>query len=323
MDNKFKKCVPFRLKGRYYNFKGEMHKGFVLSTLFMLCGSIFHRIANLWKDKHQWVSTQKPVERSESCSITWIGHATFLIQIGSINILVDPIFGSPSVLFRRILSPGISLENLPPIDVILISHAHADHMEQSTLLKLKKCNPAVVVPLGIKEWFDKQEFNSSTELSWWQHKKLTVNGTDITLTLLPAKHWSQRSLSDKNKSLWGSWMIECNGRTIYFAGDTIYSDHFKHISDEFKHIDVALLPIGPCEPHRFMKHCHMNAEGAGKAFCDLNAQHLIPMHWGTFPFGCEPFELPIKRLQQWVKKNQSNLDKKNIHTPKCGQRLNF
>lgn len=299
-------------------------KGFLLPTACMLIGSIVYRIQDAFKNSHAWVVQEKPINASEQLAITWIGHSTFLIQVGGINILTDPIFGNISWLFPRILPAGIKLDVLPPIDIILISHNHPDHMNYHSLLALQNHkNPCIVVPLGTKSWFDQHSFNNVFELSWWDQKEINLDSkcSFVKVTFLPAHHWSQHGMFDKNKSLWGSWMIECAHYFLYFAGDTIYSGHFLDISHNFPHIDVAFLPIGPCEPQCWMKHAHMNAQEAGKAFFDLSAQHLLPMHWGTFHFGMESFDLPIKRLQSWQNENSASLEEKVIHFPKVGERI--
>jgi len=325
MKDKLKR-LPYRQSYRFYNKKAEHKQGFVLPTLFMFLCSVVYRIRDLSRDFDVWVAIEKPIERSEQLAITWLGHSTYLIQTGNRNILLDPIFGGLSLFFPRILPVGIALNDLPPIDIVLISHNHLDHMDYASLLALKKLRePRVLVPLGVKSWFDYHVFTSVSELDWWEQKTISNDGkgSSIKITLLPATHWSQHGIFDKNKSLWGSWMIECNGRTLYFAGDTIYSNHFGEIAQEFSNIDVAFLPIGPCEPHRWMRYSHMNAQEAGKAFLDLNAKHMLPMHWGTFHFGMESFDLPIKRLQAWWNKNNSSYTGKKVHFPKIGQRIYF
>lgn len=291
----------------------------------MLLSSIKYRVRHLFRDVSEWCAHENPVEKSKKLSITWIGHSTFLIQVDNTNILLDPIFGNASLLFKRILPPGILRNNLPHIDYVLISHNHRDHMEKSTLNYLKKRNnPMIFIPSGLGKWFRNRGFKRFNEFMWWEQKEYKIDNSDVSIkcTFLPAFHWSQRAMFDKNTSLWGSWIIECNGYTIFFAGDTTYSEHIKYIAKEFSHIDIALLPIGPCEPNSLLKDAHMDADDAIKAFCDLGAQHFIPMHWGTFHFGAEPFDLSIKRLNiLWSENNK--LSKKQLHVFKVGQRINF
>jgi N-acyl-phosphatidylethanolamine-hydrolysing phospholipase D len=152
------------------------------------------------------------------------------------------------------------------------------------------------------------------EHTWWQ--KYTMLNQSITCTFLPASHWSQRGFFDKNKSLWGGWMIMSKDYCIYFAGDTAYDDHFVNIAQQFTDIDIALLPIGPCEPRKWIQHSHMNALEAGQAFIDLKARHFIPMHWGTFYFGVDAFDAPMQQLKQWVNANHAAY---NVHILKIGE----
>ena len=324
---------PFFRSGRFYNNIQEQnlvsHQSYLKTIMYLFDSVIkefmlFVRTARtgqikLPKNSADWIAINTLTHQSEEPIITWIGHSTFLIQINKKNILTDPIFGSPTLLFPRILPPGIAPADLPKIDFVIISHNHLDHMDNSSLTFLKKINPdiKILVPEGDQHWFAKREFKNIYNHVWWQ--KNSLNGIDFTF--LPALHWSQRNLFDRNRSLWGSWMIQANGHSIYFAGDTAYSHHFKAIAKEFTNINVALMPIGPCEPRKYMYDTHVNAEEAGQAFLDLNAKQFIPMHWGTFHFGTDAFETPIKRIQRWWKRNRAELHNKFLLIPKFGQSL--
>jgi len=266
----------------------------------------------------EWYAPEAVVHRSIEPKITWIGHASFLVQVGGINILLDPLFGTPSFLFNRLLPPGITADKLPPIDAVLLSHNHYDHMDTASLMRIKAENSSTFfVPRGDGAWFRSQDFKSVHEYEWWQSGLVDPNGW-VRVTFLPAHHWSARSLFDTNRSLWGSWMIEYNGYKIYFAGDTAWDDHFEHIKDAFGPIDVALLPIGPCEPHKWMLSSHLNAEQAGQAAVVLNARHSIAMHWGTFGFGVDHFTLPVKRIKTWWRRNADMVSMRQLHVIKVG-----
>lgn len=256
----------------------------------------------------KWYTPSKPLEKSKKPVLTWIGQSTFLIQIAGINILTDPIFFQPSRLFPRLLPPGIDPCDLPKIDIIIISHNHKDHMDERSIMLLKKQQPTILVPHGIGDWFTKRGFINIAEMHWEQQK--TLQG--ITFTFLPAKHWSGRSWRSINKGGHGSWMIQSNEYTIYFAGDSSYGSHFTETANLFPKIDVTLLPISPIEPRKLIAHAHLDPAQAIQAFLDLKAQTFIPMHWGTFQMGAEYFEQPILELEQVWQNRKSYLKNKQL-----------
>ncbi len=290
--------------------------------------------------------------------ITWIGHATFLIQVNGLNILTDPIFGNASAFFPRVLPPGIALAQLPAIDIVLLSHNHRDHCDLPSLRAVQKAYPnlQILAAHGDKAWLQRRGLCNVQEFEWWQD--YTHGG--VAFTFLPAHHWSAQGIWDRNRSLWGSWMISApahpavpaeasgegwelvegraNGSTgsrlrqgsdgqaprtdiasIYFAGDTAYSPHFAHIAYHFPNITTALLPIAPEFPHPSMRKSHIDSAQAVQAFLDLKAQTFIPMHWGTFPFGTDTFLGPIERLRAaWA---THGAPEHNLIIPKVGQRI--
>ncbi len=318
-----KRLFPHKEGGRFYTFKGEKPESLMLATIPAFIQSLFNRQERMACRVKEWVARNKPLHTSIEPVITWIGHATFLIQLGGLNILTDPIFGSPSFLYPRVLPPGIEMQELPPIDVVLLSHNHPDHMDSTTLLELKKRNPnmTVLVPKGDKAWFDARRFDSVKECMWWDQEIIRRDGVSIDAIFLPSCHWSRRGIFDLNKSLWGSWMIRSHNYVIYFAGDTAYYKHFREIGNEFPNINAALMPIGPCEPENHMLHLHINAEQAGEGFLELGAQHFIPMHWGTFAFGKDFFSMPVERMKSWWRKNDHLIGPKLLHIVKAGQAL--
>jgi len=280
------------------------------------------------KGRSSWIGKACPLSCSIYPVITWIGHASFLIQVGGVNILVDPVFGDVLFFYKRILPPGLTLDEMPKIDYVLISHNHVDHMNPASLRAIHEKNKdvKVLVPMGDKAWFDKQGFKNCYEHTWWDQRSFALPGDEpakVTFSFLPAAHWSQRGLFDKNRSLWGSWMIDCAGSRIYFGGDTYSCSHFSEIAQEFPNIDVALLPVGPCEPHSLLKGWHLDASEAGKAFLELGAKHMVPMHWGAFAFGVEHFDTPIKMIQEWWEKYPDQLSGKKLHCMKVGQAVAF
>jgi L-ascorbate metabolism protein UlaG (beta-lactamase superfamily) len=236
---------------------------------------------------------------SQRASLTWIGHATVLLQSGGVNVLTDPNFADDTGgLFRRTAPPGVAIQDLPPIDVVVISHNHRDHLDEDSV---KKLGPKVqyVVPLGMASWFRARKLTHVTELDWWQSTKVTArNGATVELTLVPAQHWSQRSGVDKDRTLWGGYVIDAGGKRTYFAGDTGYPAAFAEIGKRFPGIDYALLPIGCYAPRWFMHPQHMAPEEAAAAFRELGAKELLPIHWATFRLTDEPMDEPPKLLYE-------------------------
>jgi len=301
--------------------------GFFLRSIVMMFKSWWIRRKMKDEDIACWFCKSKPRSCSVYPVITWLGHSSFLIQVGGVNILTDPILNEASYFFPRYLGPGISAQKLPNINFVLISHNHPDHMDAASLMELKAHNGiSFLVPQGDKLWFDRRSFARVREYTWWQKDSFNVKNDasgKIMFTFLPSNHWSQRGVFDKNRSLWGSWLIECNGHKIYFAGDTMYDSHFKEIAQAVPGIDVALMPIGPCEPRKWVAHSHLDAGDAVKAFIDLQAKHFVPMHWGTFPMGTELFNIPIVQLKKSWTSEKDQLNGKKLHMSKVGQSLEF
>lgn len=267
-----------------------------------------------------WFLETVPLEKSKDLIVTWIGHSSFLIQLNNKNILIDPIFEDLMFLYKRNFSPGISLKNLPKIDYILISHDHADHLHRKTLLKLKNYNATIFVPKGAMNWFEKNNFENVYESEWWQNHIIDKN---LKFDFLPAAHWSGQSLRDINKSICGSWMISSNNKNIYFAGDSAYGDHYKKIANKYSNIDLALMPIAPCNPRKDVKDSHLDAREAVNAFLDLNAKNFIPMHWGTFRTNLDMFYEPIELLNKSWADLQNVLFDKKLNILKFGESIRF
>ncbi|HMJ15569.1 MAG TPA: MBL fold metallo-hydrolase [Polyangiaceae bacterium] len=231
----------------------------------------------------------------EQPSVTWIGHATLLVQSNGVSVLTDPIFSERiSGFVRRLAPPGITVERLPPLDLVVISHNHRDHLDEPSVLALGK-QTQFAVPLGLAAWFKNRGFERVLELDWWQTEEFAPGAR---VTLVPAQHWSQRSVSDTNLSLWGGFVIEMRGAKYYFAGDTGYPAAFPEIGRRCPGIDYALLPIGAYEPRWFMQPQHMSPIEAAKAFGELGARFLVPMHWGTFRLTDEPLDEPPRLLHE-------------------------
>ncbi|MBS4172919.1 MBL fold metallo-hydrolase [Bacillus sp. FJAT-49736] len=232
----------------------------------------------------------------EDCTITWIGHSSFLIQLNGLNIVTDIVWARRMGMEVRLSEPGLSPEHMPEIDVVLISHSHYDHLDIPSLKKLKG-NPIYLVPIGLKRYFEKKKFTPVKEFAWWE----SISIQEVHFTFVPARHWTRRTLTDTNTSHWGGWMIEGNEKTIYFAGDSGYFDGFKEIGGKFS-IDYALIPIGAYEPEWFMAPQHINPEEAVQVFLDVKAKSFIPMHYGAFRLADDTPKEAIDRLMNaWEK----------------------
>jgi L-ascorbate metabolism protein UlaG (beta-lactamase superfamily) len=242
-------------------------------------------------------------EYGDGLVVTWIGHSTVLIQTAGVNILTDPFFSrraSPLSFAgpSRVRAPGIALSDLPPIDVVLLSHNHYDHMDLPSLRALSKNHKAALLtPLGNQRHLHSVGPGLEiSELDWRQ--SLTLH--HVKFTAMPARHWSKRSLRDSNKSLWCAFVIEAAGGIIYFAGDTGYGDGgtFREILEAFGPPRLSLLPIGAYEPRWFMKPQHMNPDEAVQAHVDLNSMASLAIHHGTLQLTDEAIDAPIRALAE-------------------------
>ncbi len=239
-------------------------------------------------------------------TLWWLGHATFLLYVNGAFIITDPILQEPSPIFPRLFSSENLEAMLPPIKTILISHNHYDHLDKKSIKALLQKNPqlSMFVPQGDAKLCSRWGCNHIHESMWWD--TFSLHNQDIQITFVPAKHWSRRTLFDCNRSLWGGWVIQTNDLCIYFAGDTAQGDHFSAIHDHFTDITHALLPIGPCEPRKENEDSHINPIQAGEIFNLLQAQCMIPCHWGTFPLGIDQPLAPIDLLQHWITNQHNN-----------------
>jgi L-ascorbate metabolism protein UlaG (beta-lactamase superfamily) len=240
----------------------------------------------------------KELSPGQRMSAVFINHSTALIRLQGMTILTDPIYAERASPFsfagpKRARAPGISFENLPPIDVVLVSHNHYDHLDLETLRRLDgKFKPLFIVPLGNEKLLKNSGIQNVKEIDWWEE----VRVRDTRFILTEAQHWSARSLWDKNETLWGSFMIDNGAAKIFFGGDTGYSEHFLTIKSRLGTPDVALLPIGSYQPDWFMRAHHMNPEEAVKAHLDLGAQKSIAIHYGTFQLSDEGIDEPVRDL---------------------------
>ena len=237
--------------------------------------------------------------------VTWVGHATWLVQLAGVNLLVDPVWAEivAGVVPRR-SAPGVALAALPPIDVVLVTHNHRDHMDLSTLRHFSAA-PLAAVPLGLGRPLRRLGYREVRELDWWQ----TVRAGKVAITLVPSQHWSRRGLTDINATLWGGFVIEGGGRRVYHSGDTAYFDGFREIARRLGSPDAALLPIGAYEPEWFMRRQHMTPEDALMAAHDLDAGRILPMHWGAYQLTDEWLGEPPQRVVAAAEKDPRLLER--------------
>jgi N-acyl-phosphatidylethanolamine-hydrolysing phospholipase D len=231
-------------------------------------------------------------------TVTWIGHATLLLQLDGVNVLTDPQFSERASPLgfagpRRLNPPGVAFEDLPPIHAVLISHDHYDHLDRVSVQRLAAAHrPRFLVPLGMKAWFASVGITDVEELDWWDSR--TVGA--VTFTATPVQHWSARTPFDMNRRLWAGWAMAGRERRVFFAGDTGYYDGFRRIGERLGPFDLALVSIAAYEPASVMAHTHTTPEESLRIFADVGARTFVAMHWGTFDLAEEPIDEPPRRL---------------------------
>ncbi|MDX2185565.1 MAG: MBL fold metallo-hydrolase [Opitutaceae bacterium] len=262
----------------------------------------FNRTPGPWPesrdDNHPF--TFLPVDASSSLRATRINHCTFLVQLGSLNLLTDPIYSQRTSPVswagpKRLRKPGIAWEDLPTIDVVLVSHNHFDHLDLPTLRRLhKRFAPTFITGLGNRAFLAEEGIPGAIELDWWEQVPL---GPETRLTYTPAQHWSNRGGGTRNKTLWGGFYLHHKDVSVYFAGDTGYCTWFSEIQKKLGAPTLAMLPIGAYKPRWFMRTNHMNPEEAAQAHLDLGAKWSLPMHHDTFRLADEGYDEPLNDLR--------------------------
>lgn len=245
-------------------------------------------------------------------SVTWVGHATFFIQYEGLNIVTDPVWARRMAFTKRLGEPGLPIDEIPPLDIILISHSHYDHMHIASIRRLYRAETTIVVPVGLRRKMISKGFRRVVEMKWWE--STTIGG--VTITFVPTQHWTRRTPFDTNTSHWGGFVlepelqqketreVEANSQdtsrilppNLYFAGDSGYFHGFKEIGNRFN-IHIALMPIGAYEPEWFMTSQHVNPEEALQAFLDVKAETMIPMHYGTFRLADDTAQEALERME--------------------------
>ncbi|MDX7950461.1 MBL fold metallo-hydrolase [Lichenihabitans sp. Uapishka_5] len=236
---------------------------------------------------------------ANEAAFTFIGHSTYLIQLPGVRLLTDPVFSERVSPFsfvgpKRVRRPGLSLAEVPPVDVILLSHNHYDHMDLASLRALaERDSPTIVTGLGNGRYLERRGIGPVIELDWWERRELRP---DLAITYVPAQHWSSRWALDRRRMLWGGHWVEAAGGRLYFAGDTGYFPGFTQIRDRLGTPDAAILPIGAYEPRWFMRTQHMDPADAVQAHVELGAGLSLAAHWGTFQLTDEGIEAPVLAL---------------------------
>ena len=242
--------------------------------------------------------TRKPVlaDRSE-LGVTFIGHSSFFLQIAGKNILIVPNFARWIFVLKRLRQPGLRLRDLPPIDAVLVSHAHFDHLHRPSLRAIARLTrrrsgkrPVIVVPRHVRDLVSDLGYGRIVELDWWEELRLG----HLEITHVPSRHWGARILRDMYRG-YGGYVLKAGGHSLYHAGDTAYFDGFREIGERLRP-EVALLPIGAYRPDSY-RAMHTSPEDAVQAFVDLGARCMVPMHYGTFRLSHEPMEEPLQRLK--------------------------
>ncbi len=251
-----------------------------------------------WPSEVPVDARRPPTPGPDEVVVTFVGHSSFLIQSGGANVLIDPVYArrASPVSFagpRRARAPGVRFDDLPAISLVLLSHNHYDHCDLETLRRLEqRFHPPVVTPLGNGPLLRSAGCRQIQEIDWWE----TASAVRLPITMTPAQHFSARGPFDRNRALWGGFLIEAAGRRILHAGDSGYAPHFREVATRLGPIDLALIPIGAYEPRWFMKHIHMNPAEAVEAHLDLGARQSIGMHFGTFQLTPEGIDQPVREL---------------------------
>jgi L-ascorbate metabolism protein UlaG (beta-lactamase superfamily) len=258
------------------------------------------QLARLARESHAAPIAGSPrvpeLVKAGELGVTFIGHSSFLLQVNGRNVLVDPVFSKRLILLRRQRHAGLRVKELPPIDVVLLTHAHMDHLDMASLRwvvrvmrRLTGKTPEVVVPKGVEDLVVALGFAKVHEMEWWE--QLDVRG--LTVTMTPCRHWGARLFNDTHRG-YGGYVVEDSRYSVYHSGDTAYFSGFAEIGKRLQP-KIALLPIGAYFPDSY-RAVHTSPEEAVRGFVELGAERMVPMHYGTFRLGQEPMDEPVQRL---------------------------
>jgi L-ascorbate metabolism protein UlaG (beta-lactamase superfamily) len=330
---------PQKKDGRFRNYSEGHPFRHQIEALLIGWKTLIENIKRIFLKSASYGNVPSPVSLKpynvnlEGLSTQWIGHATSLIQMGGFNILTDPIFGNIGGLYQRKSKPGILPNNLPPIDALAISHTHRDHLDIPSLRQLLKAgclkpDTLIVAPVGTELLFKRLGFTNIQQFSgWWSPIELKSSrfpGKALAITPVAARHWSGRTGIDTNKSPWAGFVFQASGKTAYYAGDTAYDQtYFQAIKEKFPSIDLALLPIGPCEPRKQMKGSHMDPAEAVNALKTLCPKKATAVHYGTYGLGPDKYKTPIELVNRgWTSECSSpELQKTDFQLLQIGGRL--
>lgn len=272
-----------------------------------------------WQREHGWrfpkgqpfpVTTPNSAElftAAKQPRLTWLGHASFLFQYQGINLLTDPVFSPRCSPFsfmgpKRYTPAPMQVADLPPIQLVCISHNHYDHLDEASVVALAKRfgdSLTFLVPSGVAQWFQRRGIQQVIEMGWWEQRQLS----GVEAVFVPAQHFSGRGLRDGNATLWGGWWLVFPDYSLYFAGDSGYGSVFQQMQQVLGSPDLALLPIGAYQPRWMMQGVHVNPEDAVEIHRDLQARQSVAMHWGTFVLTDEPMDEPPKKLRTAMRKH--------------------
>jgi L-ascorbate metabolism protein UlaG (beta-lactamase superfamily) len=282
--------------------------GFKAKGLSDVLKWMFTRKREKWPEMRS-VSGPRPLAfYRDGFRITFINHTTFLIQVDGINILTDPVWSSRTSPFewagpKRVRKPGIPLEELPKIHVVLLSHNHYDHLDIATMRTIFGAHhPKIITPLGVKAFLDQEKITGATDLDWWDEFALSK---DVSVRCMPAQHFSGRGNLDRDATLWCGYTLNTSAGTLYFAGDTGYNEHtFKEIGAKTGEIKISIIPIGAYKPRWFMSPIHVSPYEAVKIHLDVKSKLSIASHFGTFPLADEGYGDAMSDLKKALAENQ-------------------
>lgn len=332
-----KKIFPIKKNNRYINPHTTDLRRNVKDVILWQLGYFNDKTLPIpMPDDFSYPSPKEKLSKGEP-KVTWLGHSTFLLEIDGIHILTDPVWYercSPLGILgpkRRHPMP-IELDDLPPIDFVIVSHNHYDHLDKRAALTIQKNSPHVtwVIPEGLHPLFAKWGILKVIELSWWENKKLSlypIKQVEVSITAVPAQHFSGRSGFDTNKTLWAGFVFEFfkkgkEPRSFYFVGDTGYNDHdFKSIGHHFQDFDLSLIPIGTYVPRRFMSPVHIEPKHAAQIHSEVGSKKSVGMHWNTFRLSSEPMHRPPYDLFLALKEQE--IDPHTFRVLRPGQVINW